>query len=181
MIPRWAKPLLAVLVVALIAALAVLFLREDEVSLTPGEPEVVSVGQLSDLATERAEPVYWLGEREGVEYEVTETSGGRFYVRYLKGGAAAGDERAEFLTVGTYPSKNGVAALRGAARNSDGAELARTDDGAVLLMDPSSPQSAYLAYRKADLQIEVYGPQAGEALRLASRGAVEPIPGRGGG
>jgi hypothetical protein len=181
MIPGWAKPPLAVLVIALIAALAVLFLREDEVSLTPGEPEVVSVEQLSDLAAEREGPVYWLGEREGVEYEVTETSGGRFYVRYLEGGAEAGDERAEFLTVATYPSRNGVAALRGVVRGGDGAKLARTDDGAVLLMDPSLPQSAHLAYREADLQIEVYAPQAGEALRLASRGAVESIPDGAGG
>jgi hypothetical protein len=176
MIPRWAKLILTILVVALVAALAVLALRDDEVSLTADEPEVVSVEQLSDLAAEGDHPLYWLGERDGVEYEVTESSAGRFYVRYLDQGVEAGDARADFLTVGTYPSQNGTAALRRAARNRDGAELGRTDDGAVLLVDPSSPSNAHLAYPDADLQIEVFGPVPGEALRLASRGAVQPIP-----
>lgn len=176
MIPTWAKVLLTVLVVALIAALAVLFLRDDDISLTADEPQVVSVEQLSDLAAESDGPLYWLGERDGVEYEVTESSSGRFYVRYLDGGAEAGDPGADFPTVGTYPSRNGTAALRRAARNRDGAELGRTDDGAVLLIDPASPSNAHLAYPDADLQIEVFAPAPGEALRLASRGAVQPIP-----
>ena len=37
------------------------------------------------------------------------TTSGRVYVRYLPRGAAAGDPRAGFLTVGTYP---GVDAFR---------------------------------------------------------------------
>lgn len=175
MADRWLKFALGVLAVALIGAVAVLVLRDDEVTLTLDEPQSVSVSELEDLAGERGDPIYWLGERDGAEYEVTESSSGRFYIRYLEGEADAGDERAEFLTVGTYPSRNGSVALRRAARNRDGAELARTDDGAVLLIDPGSPGNAHLAYRGEDVQIEVFSPTAGEALRLASRGAVQQV------
>ncbi len=170
------KGLLAVLVIALIGALALLFLRDDEVTLTVDEPEIVSASQLSDLAADADPPIYWVGERDGVEYEVTETSTGRFYVRYLEDGAEAGDERAEFVTVGSYPSRNGVGSLRRAADNRGGSELGKTADGAVLLIDPSSPNNAHFAYRGDEFQVEVFSPVPGEALRLASEGQATPVP-----
>lgn len=173
---RGSSALLFILVIALVAALAVLVFKDDGVKLAADEPQIVSVSELEDLAAERNAPIYWLGERDGAEYEVTESSSGRFYVRYLDAGADAGDERAEFLTAGTYATGNGVAALRLASRNRNGAKLARTDDGAVLLVDPGSPTNAHLAYRDEDVQIEVFSPKPGEALRLASRGAVQRVP-----
>jgi hypothetical protein len=164
--------------VALIVALGVMALDsgEDDLSLTPGEPEIASAGQLSDIAASSdTKPLYWLGERDDSEYELTETSGGRFYVRYLEGGAEAGDERPDFLTVGTYPSKNSVGELREAEEAIEGAELGRTDDGAVMLIDPSSAKSAHLAFPGGDSQVEIYSPIPGQALRIAERGDVQPI------
>jgi hypothetical protein len=66
--------------------------------------------------------------------------------------------------------------LRKAARQEAAAKLGKTDDGGVLLIDPTAPNNAHLAYRGANLQIEVYSPVPGEALRLAARGAVRPVP-----
>jgi hypothetical protein len=149
---------------------------DDSVSLTPGEPQILSAPQLSDFAGEQSQPVYWLGERHGTELEVTETPQGRIYVRYLAGGAEAGDPRAKFITVGTYPTKDGVAALRAALASRSGAKLVRTDRGALLLVDPASPQSAHLAYPGDGVQVEVFSPVPGAALRLASAGDVQPVP-----
>ncbi len=176
---RWTIALLILFVAALIAALAVLVLRGDDekVSLDAGEPEVVTTSQISEVADRAKNPVYWLGERAGAELELTETDSGRFYIRYLEGGAEAGDKRPDFLTVGTYPSKNGVAEIRQAATDTKGGRLARTDNGALLLIDPSSSKSAHLAFSGPHApQIEVYSPLPGQALRLASRGAVEQVP-----
>jgi hypothetical protein len=170
--------LAAVLGLAALAA-ALLFSScgdDDKVSLTPGEPQVLSVSELSDFAGEQAEPVYWVGERQGTDLEVTETPQGRIYVRYLEGAAEAGDPRANFLTVGTYPTKDGPAALRVALANREGAKLVRTDDGALLLVDPSSPQNAHVAYPGDGVQVEVFSPDPGAALRLASSGQVQPVP-----
>jgi hypothetical protein len=164
--------------VALIVALGVMALDsgEGDLALTPGEPEIASTGQLSDIAaSSNTKPIYWLGERDGSEYEVTRTRGGRFYLRYLADSAQAGDERPDFITVGTYPSKDGVGDLREAEETIDGAELGRTDDGAILLIDPSSATSAHLAYPGGDSQIEIYSPVPGQALRIAKRGDVQPI------
>jgi hypothetical protein len=170
--------LLFLLGAALIVALGVLVLGggEDELSLNPGEPEIASFDQLAEVASgSETQPLYWVGQRDGVEYEVTKTRGGRYYVRYLEDGAEAGDERPDFVTVGTYPSKDGVGDLREARESTDGAELGRTDDGAVLLIDPTSVKSVHLAYPGGDSQIEIYSPVPGQALRIAERGEVEPI------
>jgi len=175
MINRWLTALLVVLSLALIGAVAVLVTRDDEVSVAAGEPQVVSPAQLSEFAEDAERPVYWLGERVGADYELTETASGRVYVRYLEDGAEAGDSRSDFLTVGTYPSKNSVVALHRAAGNRGGATLGKTDDGVLLLIDPSSPENVHLAYPDADLQVEVFSPAPGQALRLASRGDVQPV------
>lgn len=172
---RWSTVLLVVLSVALIGAVVVWLVRDDDSSATV-DPEVVATAQLSELADDQGKPIYWLGERPNERYELTETPSGRVYIRYLKGDAEAGDDRAVFVTVGTYPDGDGIAALRRAAREQDGSKLGRTDDGAVLLVDPTSPNNAHLAYPGANLQIEVYSPVPGQALRLASRGAVQPVP-----
>lgn len=168
--------LLVVLSVALVAVVVVWLVRDDDSSPAAAEPEAVAATQLSELAAEQSTPVYWLGERPNERYELTESSSGRVYIRYLKGDAEAGDERAAFVTVATYPSDDGIAELRRAAREQEGAKLGRTEDGAVLLVDPSSPNNAHLAYPGPNLQIEVYSPVPGQALRLASKGAVQTVP-----
>jgi len=174
---RWPTILLAVLSVALIAAVAVWIFRGDDSSSSTGtEPEAVTASELSDFAAEQGTPVYWLGVRGDEAYELTDSPSGRVYVRYLPPGTDVGDERADFVTVATYPSADGVAELRKAAREEAGAKLGKTDDGAVLLIDPTSPNNAHLAYPGANLQIEIYSPVPGEALRLAARGAVRPVP-----
>jgi hypothetical protein len=175
---RWLTILLAVLSVALIASVVVWLTRDDSSPSTSatGEPAAATGTGLSEFAGEQGSPIYWLGPRRNETYELTDSESGRIYIRYLTGGAKPGDKRAKFITVATYPTENGVAALRKAAREQKGAKLAKTDDGAVLLIDPSSPDNAHLAYPGANPQIEVYSPVPGEALRLAARGEVQPVP-----
>jgi hypothetical protein len=168
-------PFLLTAAVVLLVGLCGCDSSDDGVSLTPGEPQVVSASQLSDFAEAADTPVYWLGERLGSRYELTETDAGRIYVRYLRGEAKAGDPRSSFTTVATYPSEDGVAKLRHAARTQDGAELGRAGDGAVLLADPSAT-SAYLAYPGGNVQVELYIPEPGQAKRLAAAGAVREVP-----
>jgi len=174
---RWLTILLVVLSVALIAAVVVWVTRDDDTSSAgAAQPEAVTASELSELVAEQGTPIYWLGERPNESYELTDSPSGRVYIRYLTDDAEAGDERADFLTVATYPAENGVAEIRKAATEQQGAQLGKTDDGAVLLIDPTSPNNAHLAYPGANLQIEVYSPVPGQALRLASRGAVQPVP-----
>lgn len=166
--------LVAVLVVAAAGLLAVLLHDDGSSATAEAGPRIVTGAQLADLASESETPVYWVGERPGASYELTEASSGGTFLRYLTGDAKAGDE-AGFVTVATYPVKDGVAALRRAVREHPGAQLGRTDDGAVLLIDPSSPNNAHFAFPGEKLQIEVYSPVPGQALRLAANGDVRPV------
>jgi hypothetical protein len=179
---RSQRTLLIVLVLALLAVLAVSALHDDgdeappPVAAVASEgPEVVTPSQLADFATANGEAIYWIGPREGAAYELTASSGGPTYVRYLRDGAEAGDPRPDFVTVATYPEPDGAAELRRRAREEPAAELGRTDDGALLLTDPSSPKSAYLVYPDADIQIELFSPIPDHARRLAARGEVRPV------
>lgn len=174
---RLLKALLVVLSIALVAVVVIAIFGDGDSSSPPevGVPTAVSASALSDFAGEHATPVYWLGERPEDTYELTDAGSGRIYVRYLPKGVEVGDKRAKFVTVATYSQEGGVLALRKAAAEEKGAKLGKTDDGAVLLIDPASPKNAHLAYPGADVQIEVYSPVPGEALRLSARGAVQPV------
>ncbi len=135
---------------------------------------VVAVEDLTALEATLGHPIYWVGERPPDELELTRQTDGSVYLRYLPEGVEAGDSRQLRLTVGTYPVAGAVAALRRTAAG-DRLPLRRLQSGAVLLADPASPRSAYLAFPESALQIEVYDPEPGRALELVQAGAVRPV------
>jgi hypothetical protein len=135
-------------------------------------PRVADRAALIDLEAELGEPIYWAGDRPPMRTEVEVEEDGSTYVRYLPRGAEPGDPPQTFLTVGTYPVAGAVAALRRVAAGA-GAELG--PGGAVFLRNPSAEGSVYLAYPGTDIQIEVYDPAPGRALRLIRSGAIKPV------
>ena len=142
----------------------------------PSPPRIVSADEVEELASQLGHPVYWAGEPEGEGLELTAEGDGSVYLRYLTEGVEAGDRRQIFLTVGTYPIVDAQGALRRTARKNE-ARLDRLEEGAVVLPNPSSSGSVYLAYPESDLEIEVYHPDPGRALELIRSGAIEPVGG----
>jgi hypothetical protein len=171
---RRLQVVLAVLAAALTVVLVVMLLGggDDQVSLTPGEPQIVSSSELEGFADGADHAVYWVGEIENTEYELTETDNGRVFVRYVPSGTDAG-ARGEYLTVASYPLEDAPSALEKTARRQ-GDEIASSDDGAVILLDTESPNNIHMAY-PGNVQIEVFSPVAGEALRL-SKDSVQQVP-----
>ena len=149
---------------------------DDDESPASDGPAIVETNELSDAADRLGHPVYWVGERDGTDYELSESDSGRVYVRYLDEGTKPGVRSAQFLTVATYPVDDAVAALRRAAKERPRAELAKGEDGAVVLIDPETPGSVRLAYPDGDEQIEVYSPDVKEGLQLVTGGEVQPVP-----
>ncbi len=137
-------------------------------------PVLVSSVQLASAAHSLGHPIYWAGPRDDSSYELTVTDSGRVYVRYLPRGTAAGDRRAEFLTVGTYPGDHAYKNLKkvstGPAVHSN-----LLDDGRLLVAPKRLPRSVYLAYPNGQYQVEVYDSSAGEARRLALNGLITQI------
>jgi len=164
----------SITLVVVAVALAVLGGDEEGPVDLPSPPRIAAAADVEGLASTLGHPLYWVGEREGEDLELTAEADGSVYLRYLPEGTEAGDPRQVFLTVGTYPVADAQGALRRAAKEG-GVELQRLEDGTVVLPNPSSRGSVYLAYPDSDLEVEVYDPDPGRALRLVRSGAVEPV------
>ena len=137
-------------------------------------PMLFSKNGLIGLVDTLDTPVYWVGPRANVGYEVTETSAGRTYVRYLPPGVHAGDPRPDFLTVGTYQLSNPMAAMRNAGHERGG-ETVHLKGGTVVFMNRSKPTSAFIVGRGWKDQVEVYDPSPDAAMKLVLAGDVQPV------
>jgi hypothetical protein len=136
--------------------------------------EVVSADELREVAAEGKTPVYWIGEQNGAELELSQPSESRTYVRYLTDGADAGDPRPRFLTVSTYAQPKAVAALRRQAGRPGGL-LGSAPGNATVYYSRSDPQSVYLAYPGVPVEIEVYDPSFKRALQLVNSGQIVAV------
>jgi hypothetical protein len=133
-----------------------------------------SESDLRTFASSASTPVYWAGPREGQTYEVTRTSDGRVYVRYLPDGVDVGDPRPQFLTVGTYPRPGAWAELRRAAREPGAVSRDLPNDG-LMVFSRSRPTSVYVGYAGGRYQVEVYAPSPGSARKLVLAGQIVPV------
>ena len=169
--------LAALLVVALTLFAALLLMRghsAGKTTLPPvGSPAAVSESQLKSLASQSSQPIYWAGPKHGT-YELTRTTDGRTYIRYLPSADKVGDRTPNYLTVGTYPTKQAFSALRRAAAR-DGAVSANVDHGGLLVFNNSAPKSVYFSYPKSGYQVEVYDPSPLQARGLVLSGSIKPI------
>jgi hypothetical protein len=139
-----------------------------------GAPEIISVDSLRDAVSAHEPPVYWAGEQQGTEVELSEPESGRSYIRYLTDGAEPGDERADFLTVGTYAQEDPIAALREQGKEPGGV-IAKAPGEAIVYFNRTQPSSVYLAYPGVEAQIEVYDPNFTRALQLVNSGQIVPV------
>ena len=178
-LPRLGKPQLrlgALLAVGLAAFLVGwLVLHRDDDTAQPAAPgaSAASEGDLRALAASSPAPVYWAGPKEGFTYELTKTTDGRVYVRYLPEGTEIGTPRSTFLTIGTYPRPRAFAELQRAGRAKGALSLKIENGGLAVLSQGRS--SVYFGYPDARYQVEVYHPSPDEARRLALSGQVVPV------
>jgi hypothetical protein len=148
--------------------------RGDDGSTAANGASAKSESDLRAFASSASTPVYWAGPREGQTYEVTRTSDGRVYVRYLPDGVDVGDPRPQFLTVGTYPRPGAWAELRRAAREPGAVSRDLPNDG-LMVFSRSRPTSVYVGYAGGRYQVEVYAPSPGSARKLVLAGQIVPV------
>ena len=138
------------------------------------KPVATTVADLRVLDEQSGHPVYWVGRLPGTKSEVTRTGNGNVYIRYLSDDAAIGDERPNYLTVGSYPFKRAYATLRKSARQQ-GTKSGSLPNGGIYIISRERPNSVYAAYRGTDLQIEVFSPSASQARQLVASGKIRPV------
>jgi hypothetical protein len=147
---------------------------DDTEPTVGGGAAATSESELRSFAESTSHPVYWAGPMNGHTYELTRTTDGRVYVRYLPEGTAVGDPRSRFLTVATYPRAGAFAELKRAAK-ADGAVSLKIAGGGLAVFSEARPTSVYLGYPDARYQVEVFHPSPDEARRLALSGQVVPV------
>jgi len=133
-----------------------------------------SVAQLTTLATRLGHPIYWAGARAKGTYELTRTNNGRVFIRYLPAGAHVGDSNPDYVTVGTYPQANALAALKATAAQTK-ARTFKVAGGGTAYVDTAHPTSTYIAYPGQDLQVELYAPDATQGQKLIAQGKIAPV------
>jgi hypothetical protein len=139
-----------------------------------GTPAVISQDAVKEVSRAAGHDVYGIPAPAGSRLEVTRGTRGEVWLRYLTGTAQAGDERASFLTVGTYRQANAFTAAQTAAKGGD-QRSAALPGGGIMLWSLERPTSVYVARPGSDLLVEVYSPDAEQAKALARSGAVAPL------
>lgn len=138
------------------------------------EAKIVSGEELEELAASAGHAVYWAGEMPGKEMEASETAEGDFQVRYLDEGTEAGGGGAGVLTIGSYPLPDPIAAVEGFA-GREGSITRSSPDGREVVTSTEKPTSVYFASSDGSVQVEVYDPDAQEAMSLALSAKVRPV------
>jgi hypothetical protein len=133
-----------------------------------------SLTQLKTLAITLGHPIYWAGTNPRTTYELTKTSDGSVYIRYLPQGVPVGSPSPNYLTIGTYPQKDALGILKSTAAKNHVPTI-NLADGGLAFVDEKHPTSVYVAYPKVDLQIEVFDPAAGRARQLVTSGQIAPV------
>jgi hypothetical protein len=145
---------------------------DDAASTAAAGPVLMTADQLKTVAASTGHSLYWAGPRDLKTYEVSIVEK-NVYVRYLPSNEPAGSKNA-YLTVGTYEKADAYAGLQKAATVA-GAKSGKLTGGAFVVVPADKPTSAYFAFEGHDLLMEVYDPTPGEALKLVTSGAINPI------
>jgi hypothetical protein len=185
-VPPWARNpqvrIGAVVAVALLIGFVVWLLVRDGgdgsgTETTTGAavgPVAATEDRLRSLSIDEGHPIYWIGAKANTTYELTRTSNGRIFIRYLPKGAPVGVDKADYTIIGTYPVPNATGVLEGLAKNSDEQTLS-VPGGGIAVYSTSQPTNVYVAYPGSNLQIEVFDPSADRARRIVTSGQVVPV------
>lgn len=137
----------------------------------PIAPVGLSAKGLRTLTASISQPIYWAGPKPGYTYELTRTSTGKIFVRYLPPGTPVGIKRATYLIIATYPFRGALKALK----NLKSQTPVKIPGGGIAIVDKVHPQSVHLAFPGVDNQVEVYDPLPSRSLAIARSGTVRPV------
>jgi type IV secretory pathway VirB2 component (pilin) len=135
-------------------------------------PVAQSVADLKAFAAAAGHPIYWAGPKADLTYELTKTTNGRVYVRYLPPGVKVGVNE-PYLTIATYPYPNAFAAVQTLAKNSGGG--IKLDRGGIALVDRAYPKSIHLAFPGQNYEVEVFSPTPALTRQIVESGEISAI------
>jgi hypothetical protein len=134
-------------------------------------PIGLSAKGLRTLTRSVNQPIYWAGAKPGFLYELTRTTTGKIFIRYLPAGVKVGSKQATYLIVATYRVPNAFQNLK----NLSSEHHFSIPGGGIAIVDQKHPQSVHLAYPGINYQFEVYDPSPARSLQVAKSGDVRPV------
>lgn len=142
--------------------------------MAASDARIVGGDELGALTTEVGHEIFWAGPLSGAEIEFSADDRGNVHLRYLTGGAEAGDQNQSYLNIGTYPFSGAYQATRKIAGSSELVKV--TEHGGVGFFDPENPYSVIIAWPGfPNLQVEVYDPVKNRALEVVRSGDIVPV------
>lgn len=137
------------------------------------EARIVSAEELTEIAADAGQPVYWAGEMEGAELEVAEDETG-VLVRYLREDDEVGTALPGRIAVGSYAVPNPRKALNNFAQ-TPGATVENVPRIGKVVISPEERRNVYFVDPDNEVQVEVYAPSAAGAIGLVRSGQVQPV------
>lgn len=177
----WVIRVLAIALAIAVGAIVYLAVSGDDdgggEEPTPGTEaaaaRIVDADELAEAAADAAQPVYWAGEIDGAELELTEQEDGAL-VRYLEEDDDPGAALGARIAVGSYAIPNPRKALDVFAE-TPGATVAKVPGYGKVVISPEAQQNVYFVDPDNEVQVEVYAPSAKRAIGLVRSGKVQPI------
>ena len=164
--------IVAVVVIVVIAALvAWLALRDNgNSSADPTNARAVTSAQINEVATSVGHPVFWLGPRTGMTYELVQTSSGTIVVRYLPAGVAVGAKE-PYLSVATYPFQGAYPAIQTVTQQPN-IRTIKLPNGGLAETSKGVSTNVHAAYPGVDYQAEIFDPTPGNAAKFVRAGKL---------
>jgi hypothetical protein len=136
-----------------------------------GQTRPLTAETLRGRASSARTPVYWVGPRQGVGYELEVRGDGSAFVRYVRTGSGGAKDAS---VVATYPSATAFADVRAAGRR-DGSTTIRLPNGGVAAYERARPTNVFVAFPGVAAQIEVFDASPARARAIVARGGVQPV------
>jgi hypothetical protein len=142
---------------------------------SPSAPKATaaSVADLKSMVASLGYPIYWAGAKPGYTYELTQTSTGAVYIRYLPKGVKVGASE-PYLTVATYPFPHAFAAIQRSAKGNRTGTI-KLAGGGLAVIDAHYPKSIHVAYPDSNVQVEVFDPSPARTRQTVSSGKIAAI------
>lgn len=123
--------------------------------------------QLTAQVKTVGDQVYWAGPTAGALYTFNHVGSGQNIIRYLPNGTGLTDTQKNYRVIATYQVANAYQTMAEAGKLTSGVGMANPD-GSLVYYAKATPTHVYLAYKTLSLQIEIFDPTPGAALKLAT-------------
>jgi hypothetical protein len=118
---------------------------------------------------------YWSGPEQNCKYALIVNGSGQAFIRYLKDGMGIDDSSSNYRVIGTYPQADSFSITKAAGNQANAISFVNPD-GAQVFYSKEFPANVYLAFPDVNYQIEIFDPENGVSLSIATAaGAIRKV------